>query len=322
MRSPLECRLWMKRALVAAGVYNLLWGFVTVAFPERTLTLLGVDPAPLYPQFWQCIGMIVGVYGVGYLIAARDPHRHWPIVLVGLLGKLFGPVGFVSSLLNGGLPLKMGLTILANDVVWWAPFSLILFDALRHHRSSESAYAMPEADDPLRDLKSQHGERLDDLANQRPQLVVFLRHAGCTFCRETLSDLARHRDAIESTDTGIVLVHMGDNARNAVFFEKFGLGDVPRLADPGCRLYRQFGLDLGGFAQLFGPQVWLRGLIAGLIRGHGIGRLQGNGFQMPGAYVYHCGQIVAGYLHRSASDRPDYLALVRRSENPMHAAAV
>ena len=44
------------------------------------------------------MGMIVGVYGIGYLIAARDPRTHWPIVLVGLLGKVFGPIGFVALL--------------------------------------------------------------------------------------------------------------------------------------------------------------------------------------------------------------------------------
>ncbi len=26
-----------------------------------------------HPEIWQCVGMIVGVYGIGYLIAAVDP---------------------------------------------------------------------------------------------------------------------------------------------------------------------------------------------------------------------------------------------------------
>ena len=49
---------------------------------------------------------------------------------------------------------------------------------------------------------------------------------------------------------------MGDNARDAALFEKHDLADVPRLADPDCRLYRQFGLDMGGFSELLGPIVW------------------------------------------------------------------
>lgn len=70
--------------------------------------------------------MIVGVYGVGYGIAARDPFRHWPIVLVGLLGKIFGPIGFVGAVTSGRFPLAMGWTIVTNDLIWWLPFGVIL----------------------------------------------------------------------------------------------------------------------------------------------------------------------------------------------------
>ena len=42
--------------------------------------------------------MIVGVYGIGYAIASTDPLRHWPIVLVNSLGKIFGPIGFAQAL--------------------------------------------------------------------------------------------------------------------------------------------------------------------------------------------------------------------------------
>ncbi len=313
MKSILEARPWMKFILTLAGVYNIAWGLLAVSAPNAMLAILGVDPLPVYPQFWQCIGMIVGVYGVGYLIAARSPYTHWPITLVGLLGKILGPVGFTISAGAGTLPTAMTTTIVTNDLIWWIPFGMILFGAMRYHQSIGTAHEMPESDDPLRDLTTQSGDRLDDLADQQPQLVVFLRHAGCTFCREALSDLAAHRQDIESTGAGIVLVHLGTGSNDSDFFESYGLQDVPRIADPDCRLYRQFGLDLGGFAELFGPKVWLRGFIAGLLNGHGIGALRGNGFQMPGVYVYHCGRILSGYQHRTAADRPDYASLVNRA---------
>ena len=86
---------------------------------------------PRYPQIWQCVGMIVGVYGVGYLVAAREPFRHWPIVLVGLLGKVFGPIGFLSAAASGDLPWAWGVTILGNDLIWWLPFTAILYGAFR-----------------------------------------------------------------------------------------------------------------------------------------------------------------------------------------------
>jgi hypothetical protein len=116
--------------LWAAAVYNVLWGAAVVAFPLAWFRWVGLDP-PRYPEIWQCVGMIVGVYGVGYAAAARDPLRHWPIVLVGLLGKVLGPIGFGHALWQGTLPWAFGWTILTNDLVWWVPFGLILLGAYR-----------------------------------------------------------------------------------------------------------------------------------------------------------------------------------------------
>lgn len=318
----LNARPWMKRVLLVAGIYNLLWGTVAVVFPVEMLQWLGVDPLPVYPQFWQCIGMIVGMYGIGYLIAAADPYRHWPISLVGLLGKVFGPIGFALSVGSGTLPESLGWTLVTNDLIWWIPFAMILWGAVRHHQAIGTAYLELESDDPIRKIRSNSGERLDELANQQPQLVVFLRHAGCTFCRESLADISAQRSEIEAAGCGIVLVHMGDDRRDASIFDGYSLGDVPRFSDPECRLYRQFGLDLGGFTELFGPRVWLRGIIAGLLRGHGVGRLRGNGLQMPGVYLYHCGEILGGFQHSRASDRPDYLKLAGKSADRELTAAI
>jgi small multidrug resistance pump len=121
---------WMTTVLYFAAAYNVIWGAVVVLFPRRTLDFLGVGDLN-YPQFWQCIGMIVGVYGLAYAIAARDPVTHRGIILVGLLGKIFGPVGFAVSLARGELPLRFGITLLANDLVWWMPFTLMLVFAYR-----------------------------------------------------------------------------------------------------------------------------------------------------------------------------------------------
>lgn len=124
---------WANRWLLAAGIYNLLWGEVMIAFPHLLFDITGIQRIN-YPEIWQCVGMIVGVYGIGYLIAARDSRTHWPIVLVGLLGKIFGPMGFVVALLRGTFPPLFGLTILTNDLIWWIPFVMMLCDAAKHRR--------------------------------------------------------------------------------------------------------------------------------------------------------------------------------------------
>lgn len=123
---------------VLLAVYNVLWGGLVVLFPFAVFSVLGME-LPNYPRIWQCVGMMVGVYGVGYALAALDPLRHWPIVFVGLLGKIFGPIGFLAAVIEGALPLSFGLVILTNDLIWWGPFALILLKAYRSNSASKGA---------------------------------------------------------------------------------------------------------------------------------------------------------------------------------------
>jgi hypothetical protein len=116
--------------------------------------------------------MVIGIYGIGCAIAATDPYRHWPIVLVGLLGKFFGPIGFLLS----GLPWIAGLLLLANDLVWWLPFGLILRGALRHALRDDGP-VLPVAE-ALAGARTQTGATLAELSRQSPLLLVFLRHLG------------------------------------------------------------------------------------------------------------------------------------------------
>ena len=60
--------------------------------------------------------------------------RPWPIVLVGLLGKILGPLGMVKSLWTGELPWGFALTCVTNDLIWWLPFALLLKYAWEQHR--------------------------------------------------------------------------------------------------------------------------------------------------------------------------------------------
>ncbi len=130
-RSPKWAGYW----LIAAGIYNLAWGAITIAFPNLIFELTGAKRIN-YPEIWQCVGMIVGGYGIGYLIAAWDSRTHWPIVLVGPLGKIFGPIGFGVALARGIFPPLFGVTILTNDLLWWIPFGLILSDAAKQRQRS------------------------------------------------------------------------------------------------------------------------------------------------------------------------------------------
>lgn len=156
---------------------------------------------------------------------------------------------------------------------------------------------------------TESGERLVDLVQASPVLLVFLRHSGCTFCREAVADIAKLRDEIEGNGTRIVLVHLGDRAGIEQLVDKLAFSDVDRICDSSQELYRAFGLKKGSWRQLFGPKVWARGLVAAIVGGHGVGRPSADATQMPGVFFLDQGMVVSAYRHRSAADRPSYTSL-------------
>ena len=300
--------------LRAAGIYNLAWGSWIVLWPTALFSLAGI-PQPVYLGIWQCVGMIVGVYGIGYAIAANDPFRHWPIILVGFLGKVFGPIGMVWTWLTvasdtaGYLPLRFAaMTNITNDLIWWIPFAVILYGAFKHANrpANEGLMSVTEANQKFR---SQLGNTINELSEGRKLLIVFLRHSGCLFCREALADLRDCRDAIESAGAAIAVVHMSDNEDSADLFAAYDMQGVDRISDTDCKLYRSYELHRGSFVELFGLRNWWVGFKA-LVGGHGIGKVQGDGFQMPGAFVVRDGKIIKSYRHDGSGDRPEYLDFV------------
>ena len=161
----------------------------------------------------------------------------------------------------------------------------------------------------LGEMVANTGESLHDISHQQPVMLVFLRHFGCTFCREALSDISNRRADIESGGVRIVFVHMASEDIANKYFEKYNLSGAVHISDPTCRFYSQFGLVKGNFTQLFGLKTWIRGFQAGMLDGHGIGAQLGDGFQMPGIFIIQDGKLVESFIHKLASDRPDYVKL-------------
>jgi peroxiredoxin len=299
---------WMRTLLLAAAFYNIGWGAFVVLFPLAPFEWAQL-PVPNYPELWQCIGMIVGVYGVAYAAAASDPYRHWPVVFAGLLGKILGPIGFLNAATHGRLPWKAGWTLVTNGLIWWIPFTWILVETHRAYNSRRRVLSPEVLAFALRS-KVQGGSTIDQLSKSSPLLLIFLRHSGCTFCRESLADIACQRKSIESSGARIVLVHMSNEEQASRLFRRYGLDDVLRISDPDRCLYRAFGLNRGSFISLFGPKVCLRGLQAGILERHGAGRMVGDGFQMPGIFLVYHGQVLRSYRHQTAADRPKYSRFV------------
>jgi hypothetical protein len=105
----------------AAAIYNLAWGVWVIADPDAIFRLLGME-VPTPTAVWQAVGAMVLVWAPAYWWVASAPERHAHFIVVALLGKVIGPLGFLAALVVGSLPLTFGLVILANDVVWWPAF--------------------------------------------------------------------------------------------------------------------------------------------------------------------------------------------------------
>jgi len=300
---------WMSITLASAATYNILWGAWVILIPDSIFNWLGLI-APRYPQLWQCIGMIVATYGVGYAIAAHDPLRHWPIVLVGLVGKIFGLIGFLSAAASGQLPWTFGITIVANDLIWLVPFALVLRAAFVSWRMEDGHRIYEETAQLFLDTaRTTSGETLAEMSRNGPVLLVFLRHAGCAFCKEAAADLAKERATLEALGVRPVLVHMGAEQAGEQFFAAYGLEDTPRVSDPERTLYRAFKLRRGRLGQLLGFRVWYRGVEAAM-HGHWPGWPQGDGFQMPGIFLLRNGQVIRAFRHETTADRPEYAEFV------------
>lgn len=112
----------------AAALYNFTWGSINVLFPFLFFDVIGMA-RPNHAAIWQVVGMFVLVYAPAYWWAARRPSRHRHLVLIGLLGKVLGPIGFVWSIGMRQLPPAFGWTILTNDLIWWPAFILYLREA-------------------------------------------------------------------------------------------------------------------------------------------------------------------------------------------------
>jgi len=166
----------------------------------------------------------------------------------------------------------------------------------------------------LEEMATNKGESLRSISDDRLVLLVFLRHFGCTFCREALTDISQKRKEIESEGTQIVFVHMTDSDTADKYFARYNLEGATHISDPECRFYQAFGLSKGTFSQLFGLATWIRGFDAGVLQGHGLGAQIGDGFQMPGIFAIRKGIIKSSFVHKLASDRPDYIQLVKSCE--------
>lgn len=153
-------------------------------------------------------------------------------------------------------------------------------------------------------------KELIELAGDKKVLLVFLRHFGCTFCRETMTRLADAKSEIESSDTQIVVVHMVPYNVAERLLSIYELEGIKHISDPERKLYHYFGLNRATFNELFNPRNWWRAFKTGIIHGHLFGKPAGDTYQMPGIFLFYKQKILNRFTYKYVSDMPDFLKLI------------
>jgi hypothetical protein len=160
--------------------------------------------------------------------------------------------------------------------------------------------------------RTESGRTLLDLVDESPLLLIFLRHFGCSFCRQTLDDVSRIRQQIEGRGARPVFVHLGTPERAKPYFDYYHLSDIERVSDPEASLYASPVFQVprkSVFTQLLIPGVWKAWLL-GAVGKHGIGMNREDADQMPAVFYLRERAITRGYRYKTIADRLDYLKLI------------
>ena len=118
-------RPWMFYLLVFAGCYNLLVGLTLTVFYHEAFKILGL-PKPELMLFVQLVGILVGLFGVGYLIVARNPLENRNVLLLGFLSKALGTLIGLGYVALGKVPISFFVLLIFSDIVYLPPFVVIL----------------------------------------------------------------------------------------------------------------------------------------------------------------------------------------------------
>ena len=161
-------------------------------------------------------------------------------------------------------------------------------------------------------IHTESGASLLALVEASPVLLVFLRHFGCSFCRQAISDVAELKPELDKRGVRPVFVHLGTPERAKPFFDYYGIGDVERVSDPEARVYQLplFALPrIHPALTLLQPSVWA-GWLKGAIFKHGIGAIKEDGHQMQGIFFLKGPKIVRQFRYKTIADEPNYLKLL------------
>lgn len=124
-REKTRLKPWMRPLLGFVGVFNITAGLGMVVFYHEGYKLLGIHkPELMLPT--QVVGILVGLFGVGYLLVAKNPVENRHILALGFWSKALSSAVALSYVANGRVPLLFLAAVVFADIIYLPPFYMIL----------------------------------------------------------------------------------------------------------------------------------------------------------------------------------------------------
>lgn len=97
---------WQRRFLILGALVDAFFGSLLYFLPERTTTgfHLVVPPEGVGTIWVQLVGMLLMTMAVIYLYASLDPNRHLGIVVISVVGRVWGVGVYLYFVLALGAP--------------------------------------------------------------------------------------------------------------------------------------------------------------------------------------------------------------------------
>ena len=295
---------WVDIALRFAGVVNMVWGLIFALFTDPLFRWAKLpEPSLLFP--WQLIGVSAILFGLGYYVASFDVVKHSLVVAVGFTVKVAGTLAVWQSVLSQDFSLPMALYFSAKDLLWLAPFAMILYHVFNQWRFPEQARTNPSGplSETIARIYTNRRQDLLSLSHERPVLLVFMPPTYSPLFRTWLANTAQQRSSVEQQGTQLVLVCTD---RNTNAFQRTELDKVAYVNDADCRLQSLFNLKQASLSQLLTVPLRTRPW-----KKEAPNELSVKSYRMPGVFLIHQGELQKTYHCEGHDDHPDLTSLAR-----------
>ncbi|MSR56666.1 MAG: hypothetical protein EXS05_03205 [Planctomycetaceae bacterium] len=116
---------WMNFLLRFVAVFNIAAGLHMIIGYHETYKMIGMEKPTIHFPI-QLVGILVGLFGVGYYMVAKKPLENRNVLLLGFWSKLLGSCLGTYYVARGILPLHFVVVYFFADVIYLPPFYLIL----------------------------------------------------------------------------------------------------------------------------------------------------------------------------------------------------